>query len=169
MSIDVARAFCEVLGSGWSAGAPGRPRPPHFSMPLPYLPFVSVLPHSLRSLHFLASLAALLACCLIRSPQSTPTGCLARHLPAASSRPPHFPLAHTPVHQPFVAAPARSSMCVRVTLVHVLGTPCEIAVGYDAGWWWVWVRDWEAMGGQRVRQREAWEGRDLTKVLKPSI
>ena len=30
---------------------------------------------------------------LICSPLSTPTGCLTRHLPTASSRPPHFPLA----------------------------------------------------------------------------
>ena len=30
---------------------------------------------------------------LVRSPLSTPTGCLTRHLPTASSRPPHFPLA----------------------------------------------------------------------------
>ena len=37
---------------------------------------------------------------LIRSPLSTPTGCLARHLPAAFPHPPHFPLA------PHACAPA---------------------------------------------------------------
>ena len=61
----------------------------------------------------------------------------------------HPPALHT-------CALAHSSMCVCVALMHVLGVPCEMAVGYDAGWWWVWVKDREAMGGQHVHQCKAW-------------
>ena len=53
---------------------------------------------------------------------------------------PIFPWPRMPVHQPFMAALACSSMCVHAALVGVSGALCEMAVGDDAGWWWVWVK-----------------------------
>ena len=48
------------------------------------------LTHLTYLTHSLTSLAALLACHLIHSPLSTSTGCLTRHLPAASPCPAHL-------------------------------------------------------------------------------
>ena len=146
MSIDVAHAFCKVLGSGWAAGSPGHPCLPHFSMPPPYPPFMSVPPHSLPRL----------TCCIACLPPRSFTTVHTHWLPHLSP-PCCIPLPCTPVHQPFVAALAHSSMCVCVALVHVLGAPCEMAVGYDAGWWWVWVKGTEGMGVYAFASTRGWD------------